>query len=56
VQRGDAAIIILLLILSASLDPKNLQKTSVGGANEILDKPAAPDEILGAIRRIRAGG
>jgi DNA-binding NarL/FixJ family response regulator len=44
-----------VLILSANLDPKNLEKPTEAGVDEILDKFAAPDEILGAIGRITAG-
>jgi two-component system response regulator DesR len=44
-----------VLILSASLDSTNLEKATEASANEILDKLAASDEILGAIRRVRAG-
>jgi DNA-binding NarL/FixJ family response regulator len=45
-----------VLILSASLDAKNLQKATEAGADEILDKLGASDEVLGAIRRIREQG
>ena len=55
VQRGDSAIIILLLILSASLNPKNLEKATEAGADEILDKFATPGELVGAIRRLGIG-
>ena len=44
-----------VLILSASLDAKNLEKATQAGADEILDKLAAPGEVLEAIRRIGAG-
>jgi hypothetical protein len=52
VQRGDSAIIILLLILSASLNPKNLEKAPASVADEILDELATPGELVGAIRRL----
>jgi DNA-binding NarL/FixJ family response regulator len=55
VQRGDSAIIILLLILSASLNPKNLENVTEAGADEILDKFATPGELVGAIRRLGTG-
>jgi DNA-binding NarL/FixJ family response regulator len=45
-----------LLILSASLDVKNLEKAIDAGADEILDKLAAPGDVLGAIRRSGARG
>ena len=44
-----------VLILSVSLDAKNLEKATQAGADEILDKLAAPGEVLEAIRRIGAG-
>jgi DNA-binding NarL/FixJ family response regulator len=45
---------VAVLVLSASLDPENLERATEAGADEILDKFAERDEILGAIRRIRA--
>ena len=54
-QRGDSAIIILLLILSASLNPKNLEKATEAGADEILDELARRGELVGAIRRLGTG-
>jgi DNA-binding NarL/FixJ family response regulator len=45
---------VAVLVLSASLDPENLEWATEAGADEILDKFAERDEILGAIRRIRA--
>jgi DNA-binding NarL/FixJ family response regulator len=44
-----------VLILSASLDAKNLKKSAQAGADEMLDELAAPGEVLGAIRLIGAG-
>jgi DNA-binding NarL/FixJ family response regulator len=44
-----------VLILSASLDAKNLKKATDLGADEMLDKLAAPGDVLGAIKRIRTG-
>jgi len=41
-----------ILILSASLDPKNLERATEAGADEILDKLASPTEVVGAIRRL----
>ena len=46
---------VAVLVLSASLDPENLERATEAGADEILDKFASPGEILDAIRRIRAG-
>jgi DNA-binding NarL/FixJ family response regulator len=46
-NRGAA-----VLILSASLDPKNLKRATEAGADEVLDKLANPAEIVGAIRRL----
>ena len=45
-----------VLILSASLDAKNLEKATHAGADEMLDKLVAPGEVLKAIRRIEAKG
>ena len=42
--------------MSASLDAKNLEKATDAGADEMLEKLAAPSEVLGAIRRIGARG
>jgi DNA-binding NarL/FixJ family response regulator len=47
---------VRVLILSASLDAKNLKKATDAGAEEMLDKLAAPGYVLGAIRRIGARG
>jgi len=44
-----------VLILSASLDAKNLEKATNAGADEMLDKLAAPGEVLCAIKRIVTG-
>ncbi len=46
---------VALLVLSASLDPENLERATDAGVDEILDKFADPGEILAAIRRISAG-
>jgi DNA-binding NarL/FixJ family response regulator len=55
VQHGDSAINLLVLILSASLHPTNLERTTEAGADEILDKLASPAEIVGTIRRLGSG-
>ena len=47
----DAAV----LILSASLDPANLEKAQRAGADEILDKFARPEEIVDTIKRLGGG-
>ena len=44
-----------VLILSASLDPRNLERATEAGADEILDKLATPGEIVGTIRRLGTG-
>jgi DNA-binding NarL/FixJ family response regulator len=44
---------VAVLILSANLNPKSLEKAIQAGADEILDKFATPGEVLSAIRRIR---
>ena len=45
-----------MLILSASLDPTNLAKVREAGAEEeVLEKDASPEEIIGAIRRLGNG-
>jgi DNA-binding NarL/FixJ family response regulator len=43
---------VAVLILSANLDSKNLERATEAGADEILDKLASPTEIVGAIRRL----
>lgn len=43
---------VAVLILSATLDPKNQSKAKEEGAVEILDKFASPGEIVTAIRRL----
>jgi DNA-binding NarL/FixJ family response regulator len=42
-----ASLRVRVLILSASLDAKNLKKAIDAGAYEMLDKLAAPGEVLG---------
>jgi DNA-binding NarL/FixJ family response regulator len=45
-----------VLILSASLDPKNYERGATeAGAGEILYKPASPTEIVGTIRHLGSG-
>jgi DNA-binding NarL/FixJ family response regulator len=44
-----------VLILSGSLDPTNLAKVREAGAEEVLEKDASPEEIIGAIRRLGNG-
>lgn len=43
-----------VLVLSAGVDPKNLERATEAGAHEILDKFSAPEEIVGTIRRLGA--
>jgi DNA-binding NarL/FixJ family response regulator len=38
-----------ILVLSASLDSTSLQRVTLAGADEILDKLASPTEIAGVI-------
>ena len=44
-----------VLVLSASLDPANLEKAARAGADEILDKFVRPEEIVDAIKRLGGG-
>ena len=46
---------VAVLVLSASLNPRNLEKATEAGADEILDKFATPSEVVGAIRRLGTG-
>ncbi len=41
-----------VLVLSASLDPTNLQRATEAGADEILDKLASPTEVVNAVRHL----
>jgi DNA-binding NarL/FixJ family response regulator len=41
-----------VLALSASLDPRSLERATEAGADEILDKFATPGEVLDTIRRL----
>jgi DNA-binding NarL/FixJ family response regulator len=43
---------VRVLILSASLDPRNFAKARDAGADEIMDKLFALDEVLGSVRRL----
>jgi PAS domain S-box-containing protein len=43
---------VAVLILSASLDSKNLKRATEAGADEIRDKLANPTEVVSAIRRL----
>jgi DNA-binding NarL/FixJ family response regulator len=44
-----------VLILSASLHPTNRERATEAGADDILDKLAAPGEIASTIRRLGTG-
>jgi DNA-binding NarL/FixJ family response regulator len=46
---------VAVLILSASLDHKNLERAKAAGADEILDKLASSTEVVDAIRRLGSG-
>jgi two-component system response regulator DesR len=41
-----------VLILSASLDPASVEKAARLGADEIMDKLAPLDEVLGTVKRL----
>ena len=41
-----------VLILSASLDPASLERAAEAGADEIMDKLAPLEDILGTVRRL----
>jgi DNA-binding NarL/FixJ family response regulator len=41
-----------VLILSASLDPAGIEKATRLGADEIMDKLAPLEEVLGTVRRL----
>jgi DNA-binding NarL/FixJ family response regulator len=41
-----------VLILSASLDPASLERATEAGADEIMDKFAPIEDILGMVRRL----
>ncbi len=45
---GEASPGVAVVILSASLDPENLERATVAGADEILDKLASPGEVVKA--------
>jgi DNA-binding NarL/FixJ family response regulator len=44
-----------VLVLSASLDARNVERATEAGADEILDKLANPSEVVSAIRRLGSG-
>jgi len=44
-----------VLILSASLNPSSLARASEAGAEEIMDKLAALDGVVDAVRRLGKG-
>lgn len=46
---------VKVLVLSATLDQKNLVSAVEAGAAGVLDKLADLDEIVGAVRRLEAG-
>lgn len=52
-RRSNGSVAVL--ILSADLDPDNLARAHRAGADEILDKLAPPEEVVGAIRRCGSG-
>jgi DNA-binding NarL/FixJ family response regulator len=46
---------VSVLVLSANLDPKSLERATQAGADEILDKFATPGEVLDTISRLGGG-
>jgi DNA-binding NarL/FixJ family response regulator len=42
---------VAVLVLSATLDPEGIEKSRRAGSDEVLDKLAPVDEILGTLRR-----
>jgi two-component system response regulator DesR len=45
---------VAVLILSASLDPSNLERATEAGVDQILDKFASPTEVVAAVRRLES--
>ncbi|MDQ3863643.1 MAG: response regulator transcription factor, partial [Actinomycetota bacterium] len=41
-----------VLIVSGSLDPSSLERAAEAGADEVMDKFAPLEDILGAVRRL----
>jgi DNA-binding NarL/FixJ family response regulator len=54
-ELHEANLNVGVLILSASLDSRNLERAIEAGADEILDKLASPTEVVGAVRRLGGG-
>jgi DNA-binding NarL/FixJ family response regulator len=54
-ELREANPAVAVLVLSASLDSRNLQRATEVGADEILDKLASPTEVVGTIRRLGGG-
>jgi DNA-binding response OmpR family regulator len=54
-ERREANPRVVVLVLSASLDPKPLERATEAGAEEMLDKFTIPGEVLSAIRRTGTG-
>ena len=54
-ELREASAEVAVMVLSASLDPKNLQRATEAGADEVLDKWAHSDKIIETIRRLGAG-
>ena len=52
----DSNGLVSVIILSADLDPDNLARAQEAGADEIIDKLAPPEVVVGAIRRHAAAG
>jgi DNA-binding NarL/FixJ family response regulator len=54
-ELHEANSSVRVIILSASLDSRNLERATEAGADEILDKLASPTEVVDAIRRLGGG-
>lgn len=46
---------VAVLVLSATLDPNNLQRATEAGADEIMDKWTPSGEVVEVIRRLGVG-
>jgi DNA-binding NarL/FixJ family response regulator len=52
-REGNAEVAVL--VLSATLDPHNLQRATEAGADEIMDKWTPSEEVVEVIRRLGVG-
>jgi DNA-binding NarL/FixJ family response regulator len=51
-HAAEVSFDVAVLILSASLDPASLERATEAGADEIMDKFAPIEDILGMVRRL----